>query len=110
MNNPYYQRPSPLGKPLIALLNIDTSANCITSIQAAEITHDYDFVLCSIVKYLWRLGVKSPDIRSDCTKILDYIDLAVAQGYEESEVLLIIARNIEIILAEFNEKIAKLPR
>lgn len=107
MDNPYYQRPSALGEPLLALLDIDTSEDCITSIQTAEIIHDYDFVLCSIVKYLWRLGAKSPDIRSDCAKILDYIDLAIAQGYEESDVLLIISRNIEIILAEFNQKLAQ---
>lgn len=86
MHNPYYARPSKLGQPILDMLYIDTSQDCITTIESCEVLYGFDFVHCSIVKYLWRLGAKD-DIHKECDKILDYIDRAIANESVISEQL-----------------------
>lgn len=80
MNKSYYLRPSPLGSPLLDLLCVETRVECIEAIEWCEKYRGFKFSDLQVIKYLWRLGVKSPDIRSDCDKILDYIDRAIANG------------------------------
>jgi hypothetical protein len=97
MNNPYYQCPSKLGQPLLDLLHIDTSEDCITTIENCEALYDYDFCHCSIIKYLWRLGSKD-SIGKECYKILDYIDRAIASGSVISETLGVVRVRIQELI------------
>ena len=97
MVNPYYQRPSKLGQPLLDLMGIDTSEDCITTIEACEVLYGYDFCHCSIVKYLWRLGNKD-SVRKDCDKILDYIDRAIHSGSHIAETLGVVGCRIKDLM------------
>ena len=97
MINPYYQRPSKLGQPLLDLMGIDTTQDCITTIESCEVLYSYDFCHCSIVKYLWRLGNKD-DVRKDCLKILDYIDRAISSGSAIPETLAAVGFRIKDLM------------
>jgi Protein of unknwon function (DUF3310) len=98
MQNPIYQQPSKLGAPLLNLLHlpIDSTHDCITTIESCEVLYGYDFCHCSIVKYLWRLGEKD-NIKKECDKILDYIDRAIANGSVITETLAIVRMEIECL-------------
>lgn len=87
MNNPYYQNPSPIGEPIIKLLGIGIDEDCITTIEWAETLHGFKFCESNVLKYLWRLGVKTREITSDCSKILHYIDRAIENGSHITEEL-----------------------
>lgn len=87
MNIPYYQAPSPIGLPIIKLLGIGIDEDCITSIEWAETLHGFKFCESCVLKYLWRLGVKSKDISFDCSKILHYIDRAISNESHITEEL-----------------------
>jgi hypothetical protein len=73
----YYQNPSEIGAPIIALLDIEIVGDCISTIEHCEQVHRWRYCECQILRYLWRLGVKTVDIKSDCQKILDYCDRVI---------------------------------
>ena len=94
----YYQTPSPIGEPIIKLLGVSIEEDCITSIEFAEVLNGFNFGECQIVRYLWRLGVKTEDIKPDCLKILDYIDRAIENESHIIEKLKIVRMHLNCLL------------
>lgn len=99
MNNPYYQLPSPVGFPIIRLFDINLKEDCITTIEYLE-DYGWRFNLTSVLKYLWRLGVKTEDIKSDCEKIIDYLDRELVSKREvvDRKILIMVKTEVTKLL------------
>ncbi len=77
MTKAYYQTPSPLGKPILDIFEIDYQEDCIHTIWHLERHRNWDFNMLNAVKYLWRAGQKDPDPRSDLSKAIEYLTWAI---------------------------------
>jgi dUTP pyrophosphatase len=69
---PYYSSVSPIGKPILDLLEIQYSNSCIETLSWLSYEGDASFTLLTGIKYLWRLGQKTKDMSSDLVKAIDY--------------------------------------
>lgn len=75
MTHSYYQFPSPIGKPILDLFldESDYKEDCIHTIWFLERKGSGSFNQYSAIKYIWRLGQKDPDYRSDLNKAIEYL-------------------------------------
>lgn len=73
----YYSTISLIGKPILDIFDIDYKESCIETIQAMQYYKGWNFNLCSAIKYLWRIGQKTKDIRADLVKTIDYLQWAI---------------------------------
>lgn len=69
----YYNSPSELALPIIKLFIQNPTGECRQTIYIMERRYGWGFNLSSMLKYLWRLGVKSDDIESDLNKAIQYL-------------------------------------
>jgi hypothetical protein len=74
MSESYYQSPSEIGLPIIKLFIINPNGECRQTIYAMERKYNWGFNMSSALKYLWRLGQKSPDIANDLEKTVQYLE------------------------------------
>jgi Protein of unknwon function (DUF3310) len=74
----HYTEISPIGKPILDIFDIDYQDSCIETIQVMQYYEDWNFNLLTAMKYLWRLGQKSPEIKADLIKAIDYLQWALA--------------------------------
>jgi thymidylate synthase (FAD) len=76
----YYQTVSAIGKPIIESLGVEIRSSCIETIRFLEAEDRemeaiaWTFNVISAIKYLWRLGLKTSDIRSDLGKAIQYLE------------------------------------
>lgn len=72
----YYKSISLIGEPIIKILMGDiplTHDECILQIYELERNHGWSFNCCSALKYLWRLGIKTHNIKPDVNKAIQYL-------------------------------------
>jgi flavin-dependent thymidylate synthase len=71
----YYQTVSPIGRPIIELLGVEIVSTCIETIRRLEASDRQmdSFNFISAIKYLWRLGLKTPEVRNDLDKAIKYL-------------------------------------
>ena len=74
MIEPYYQQPSEIGLPIIKLFIQIPTGECRWTIYVMERKYDnWGWNLSNVIKYLWRLGIKTEDIQPDLTKAIQYL-------------------------------------
>lgn len=100
MTKLYYQIPSPLGKPILDLLEIEYQTNCIGTIWNLEKYRGWSFNLLNAVKYLWRLGQKDPDYRSDLKKAIEYLEWELLDCSRGCDNYTYLQQQIEIAIDE----------
>jgi hypothetical protein len=74
MSKSYYQQPSEIGLPIIKLFIQNPNGECRQTIYAMERKYNWGFNMSNALKYLWRLGQKSPDITKDLEKVVEYLE------------------------------------
>jgi hypothetical protein len=74
MSELYYQQPSEIGLPIIKLFIQNPNGECRQTIYLMEREYNWGFNMSSALKYLWRLGQKSPDIANDLEKTVQYLE------------------------------------
>lgn len=70
----YYQQPSDLGLPIIKLFVQNPAGECRQTIYVMEREYGWGFNLSSAIKYLWRVGAKTADTKSDLAKAIQYLN------------------------------------
>lgn len=73
----YYNQVSPIGKPILDLLEIEYRESCIATLNHLEYYNDWNFNCLTGIKYLWRLGQKTKDCRDDILKSIEYFQWAM---------------------------------
>jgi hypothetical protein len=74
MSKSYYQQPSEIGLPIIKLFIQNPNGECRQTIYAMERKYNWGFNMSNALKYLWRLGQKSPDMTKDLEKVVEYLE------------------------------------
>jgi hypothetical protein len=100
----HYTEVSPIGKPILDIFDIDYQESCIETIQVMQYYEDWNFNLLTAMKYLWRLGQKSPDVKADLIKAIDYFQWAIddqlndlPDSLSENDILLAIEKCKELL-------------
>jgi hypothetical protein len=100
----HYTKVSPIGKPILDIFDIDYQESCIETIQVMQYYEDWNFNLLTAMKYLWRLGQKSPDVKADLIKAIDYFQWAIddqlndlPDSLSENDILLAIEKCKELL-------------
>jgi hypothetical protein len=101
----HYTKVSPIGKPILDIFDgIDYEKSCVKNMQAMQYYHQWGCFLCTAMKYLWRLGQKSPDLKADLIKAIDYFQWAIddelnglPESLSENDVLLAIEKCKELM-------------
>lgn len=73
MGKSYYHHPSDIGLPIIKLFVSNPNGECRQVIYAMERKFNWSWNLSNAIKYLWRLGQKTPDITKDLEKAIEYL-------------------------------------
>lgn len=68
----YYLHPSPIALPIIRLFILNPHGECRFALYDLE-KQGYGWNLLCCVKYLWRLGRKTPDLKPDLAKVIQYV-------------------------------------
>lgn len=81
----HYKAPSKLGLPILKILIDNPHGECRFAIYKFEREFGWGFNLCSAVKYLWRLGEKSPNLIGDLDKAIDYLNWELDEPISSSQ-------------------------
>jgi hypothetical protein len=73
----HYTEISGIGKSVLNIFDIDYQPSCIETIQVMQFYRQWNFNLLTAMEYLWRLGQKSPDLKADLIKAIDYLQWAL---------------------------------
>jgi predicted nucleic acid-binding protein len=74
MIEPYYQQPSELGLPILKLFVQNPTGECRWTIYIMERKYNnWGWNMSNVLKYLWRLGVKTQDTQEDLNKTIKYL-------------------------------------
>jgi dUTP pyrophosphatase len=77
-NIKYYTEVSPIGRPILDLLDVNYGGkSCIETLQYLSYEEGVPFMVLTGIKYIWRLGQKTQDLRSDLLKAIDYFQWAL---------------------------------
>lgn len=56
-----------------------------SGVECIQITEHLDFCLGNAIKYIWRAGLKSPNVVEDLRKARWYLDREISRLVKESE-------------------------
>jgi hypothetical protein len=69
----HYQEPSDLGLPIIKLFIQNPTGECRQTCYIMERKYGWGFNSHNMLRYLWRLGIKTADTQSDLAKAIQYL-------------------------------------